>query len=201
MRRYRVPRPDQMRPDWGVDPDVDEDFPDDATIARDLEEDRRRLLPPPNRGSGNMWPMIVVALILASPVGSMVSARAERLEWVRLVQAGGGETYHLVADALCRASPVLSRSARVRNLGRPVQIGTAVDVVARASDWALIDRYGHPCWVPTWALSRTAPDMRAIRKCGRSCHLREPAGWAAAQQQAACRYSLIERARCLGVPL
>jgi len=196
MTRYRVPGPDEMDPDWGVDPEVDAHFPDDATIARELEEDRRRLLPAydPDPDISTMFWMIFLALLMAWLVWTMTMSRQQWRQWVGLVQAGGGEVHHLITETRCRTRPLLPRR---QYLGQLVQIGTTVEVVARANDWALIDRYGHPCWVPSWALSRTAPDVRAIRKCGRSCYPGEPAGWAAAQRQAACRSNVMARVRCL----
>ncbi len=137
---------------------------------------------------GGIGAAIVVVLTMAFVVGSIVRHEMERRSWLQQVRAGGGEVRFLATHMRCQGFPHLARAARRGTHSVPVSFGTRVEVVAQENGWALIDRYGNPCWVPLWSLSRDAPDMRAAVRCGMACHRRPPPGWREAQRQAACAY-------------
>ena len=137
-------------------------------------------------GGGNIVAAIGVVLVAAFLIASILAEEAGRREMLRLVRAGGGEVHYLTAHIRCQGSPHLARGMRHGMRTLPISFGTRVEIVARENGWALIDRYGNPCWAPLWALSPNAPDMRAATRCGMACHSRPPPGWREQQRQAAC---------------
>lgn len=181
-----------MRSDW-VDPDDVEGLPDEAAVVRELEENRER-----RRRGYSLWHLLVLIPVVFVLLG-LFSRKAQREEWMDLVQAGGGEIRYLVTDRTCMSFP------HPRVGGRPqwrqsLPWGARIEIVARENGWALTGVDEKPCWVPLWALRETPPapprDMAAIR-CGRDCYPKAPAGWYAAQLEAACTYDMLERANCL----
>lgn len=179
-----------MRPDW-VDPDDREGLPDEATVIRELEENRKRW---PGH-SRLRWLGLLFGLFLLLP---LFIHHYQKREWRGLIQAGGGEVRYVAAETTCRHQP------HIRYQGKrafpDVARGARVGVFARRDGWALIGANGEPCWLPEWALSATPPqspsDARA-RHCGPGCHPMAPAGWFQAQAETACRYDMQQRFICL----
>ncbi|MDQ8757947.1 hypothetical protein RCO27_17110 [Sphingosinicella sp. LHD-64] len=181
-----MPRGNEMRPDWGVDPDVDEDFPDDETIERELRDYRREST------RRNIRSLVVGVIGTSLLAWFFLSMHFQRMELVRLVRSGGGEVRYMAGDTSCKNTP---RRGWRGTIGSAA-VGTQVDVVARERGWALIDLYGNPCWVPEWSLGPTRPDLPAIYRCGRECHARAPEGWDEEQERLACTRNVLSRLGC-----
>jgi len=146
------------------------------------------------RGAGSLLLIVVAAAVVLPPMFG--TPEFDRAAWLNLVRAGGGEVRWLGGHTTCYPFPELPRSGRGRPSSYPVSVGTRVDVVAREGEWALIDRFGNPCWVPDWVLQETQPDMRQMVTCGMACHRRAPEGWYEAQRVKLCESNAFERFSC-----
>lgn len=186
MRKPKRRRRGELRPGWGVDPDVRGDFPDDATVARDLAAWRRR-----GRIRG-VIALLLLGLVAWFLIPSILSYQDKRDEWTRLVRAGGGEVRYMGARfGRCWSQPRLARKG-----GIPVGQGARVEVVAREQGWALIDRFGNPCWIPEWTLIDKPVDWKILHSRGYDHYAKEPEGWYDAQVAATCAASWSNGASC-----
>jgi len=185
MRKPRRKR-GSLRPGWGVDPDVRGDFSDGAAVARDVKAWRRR-----GRIRGVVG-LLLLGLVAWFLVPSILTYHDQRSDWTRLVRAGGGEVRYMGSGYVrCYATPRLAAKG-----GIPVNMGARVEVVARERGWALIDRYGNPCWVPEWALIDTPVDWNIVARRGRDHYAKPPEGWYDSEVKAACEVGAASRASC-----
>lgn len=172
-------------PDWGTDPDLADDFPDDPAIARDLARYRRRGLAP------GILSLILLAVTAYFVVPPLLARQDGRSEWLTLVRAGGGEVRYAASGIKCQVMPQMARRG-----GKIVGFGTRLEIVARENGWALTDRFGDPCWMPEWALRDTPVNWRGEGACGMKCWAKAPPGWDAEQGKAACSSSPLDQLGC-----
>ena len=153
-----------------IDPDLDGDYPDDASVTRDLAQYGRR---------GLVRGLLVLVLLAGTAyyvVPPFMARQDGRAEWIDLVRAGGGEVQYAASGIKCQVMPRMARKG-----GKIVGFGTRLEVVARENGWALTDRFGDPCWMPEWALRDNSVNWRTEGACGMKCWARPPAGWDAKQ--------------------